>query len=304
MPEHLTARCQQPFRAHEAPLARQQERDRDGAYGRDAREHCKSGAPADQVGDHSGDQPAAESSETRSRRIDARGGRCFFGRPFVADIGNGHGKDRRQNESLHRAPEDDRRQAGRQPDHQSRNDQDEHRRDDHALAAEHVGYRAGERRSEGDRQSADGDDGRDFRRAGVKFLGEQRKNRLWRIEIDEGAIPGKADREMTRGMRSAFGSGAHKGGPGGRVCVNARSYALVRYPSPREKMAGLRLAQCIALSFQVERHLRANEGFFRGSGRIDSRPVDAAQLEFFLILHDGCVRVGRVARPRADALKP
>jgi hypothetical protein len=66
MPEHLTARCPALPNAR-AALARQQERDRDGAYGRDAREHCKTGAPADQVGDHPDDQPAAESSETRSR---------------------------------------------------------------------------------------------------------------------------------------------------------------------------------------------------------------------------------------------
>ena len=240
----------------------------------------------------------------RSRRIDARGGRRFSGRPFVADIGHGHGEDRRQDETLHRAPEDDRRQAGRQPNHQSGDDKDKHRRDDHALAAEHVGHRAGERSGEGDRQGADGDDGRDFRRAGVKFFREQRKDRLRRIEIDEGAIPRKADREMTRGIRSAFGSGVHQGKPGGRVRVNARSYALVRWLSPSGKMAGLRPAQCIALSFQVERHPGANERFFRGAGRIDFCPVDAAQLEFFLILHDrrGCI--GRVARPRADAFKP
>ena len=113
-------------------------------------------------------------------------------------------------------------------DHQGRDDQHEHRRNDHALAAEHVGHRACERGGKGDRQGADGDDRRDFRRAGVKLLGEQRKDRLRRIEIDEGTIPGKTDREMARGIGSAFGSGAHEGRPGGRVRFNARSYALVR----------------------------------------------------------------------------
>src|SRR5262249_47583393 len=108
---------------------------------------------------------------------------------------------------------------------------------------------------------------------------------------DESAVPGKANRKMTRGMRSASGSGIHKGRPGGLARYNARSYASVRGPSPRKKMAGLRLVPCIALLFLTERHLCPNEGFFGGPGCIDSCPVDPAQLEFFLFLHDGFICV-------------
>ena len=83
------------------------------------------------------------------------GGR-FLSRPLLADIGDGDGEDRRQHQPLHEAPEDQRATGCRDSaGHHGRDRQHEHGGDDDALAAEHVGDRAGERRDQRHRQRAD-----------------------------------------------------------------------------------------------------------------------------------------------------
>ncbi len=111
----------------------------------------------------------------------------------------------------------------RQPHHQSRHHQHEHRRDDHPLAAEYVGDRAGERRGDRHRQRADGDDGGDLGRGGAEFLRQQRQDRLRGIEIDESAEAGEPDRQLARRNRRAW-RWVHRGPGLGRSASGRRSY--------------------------------------------------------------------------------
>ncbi len=209
MREHLPPGGEQALRAHEFTLRRQQECDCAGAGKGDPGEREKSPAPADQVGEEAGHQPAAESAQARARTVDAGGRGRFLARPFVADIGDGDREDRRQHQALHRAPEDERRQARRQSHHHRRHRQRKHRRHDHPLAPQHVGHRAGEGRSQRHRQRADRDDGGNLGCACVEFAREQRQDRLRRIKVDEAAIAGEPDRQVTRGNSSAFGGSIH-----------------------------------------------------------------------------------------------
>ena len=78
----------------------------------------------------------------------------FGGRPFLADIGDDHDEDRRQQQALEEAEGDERRHVRRERHQHGRHDQRDHRRGDHALAAQHVGERAGERRSQRDGERA------------------------------------------------------------------------------------------------------------------------------------------------------
>ena len=55
-----------------------------------------------------GNEAAGESAEARARDIDAGDARHLGRRPLVADIGDGDGEDRRQQQALDEAPEDER----------------------------------------------------------------------------------------------------------------------------------------------------------------------------------------------------
>ena len=108
MPQHLPRRSGEPLRANEAFLSGQQQRERDGAGQRHGRKRQEGAAPADEIAEQARNEAAGKSAETRSRDVDAGDARHLRGRPFIADIGNGDREDRRQQQTLKKAPGDER----------------------------------------------------------------------------------------------------------------------------------------------------------------------------------------------------
>jgi hypothetical protein len=124
MSQHLPGRGAKPLRANEALFRRQQQREQDGADQRQPRERQEGATPADEIAQHAGNEAAAEAAEARSRDVDAGDAGHLRGRPLVADIGDGHREDRRQQQTLKEAPGDQclhvRRQRGPRHGHHHR----------------------------------------------------------------------------------------------------------------------------------------------------------------------------------------
>ena len=112
--EHLPRRGGEPFGAHEIALARQQRADHEAAGEGQRRERDEPVAPADRVGQQAGEEPPAEAAEAGRRHVEAGDAGRLGGRPFLADIGDHDGEDRRQHEPLHEAQRDQRMQARRE----------------------------------------------------------------------------------------------------------------------------------------------------------------------------------------------
>ena len=230
MPQHLPRRGAEPFRAHEAFLARQHAARRMIAPASDsAGEREEAAAPADEIGEHARDEAAAEAADARARDVDAGDAGDLRRRPFVADIGDGDGEDRRQQQALHEAPDDERLHVAGERRARHRHHHGQHGGGDHALAPEHVGDRAGERRGQRDRRGARGHDGADLGGADAELARQRRQQRLRRIEVDEGAEAGGRDGElagvedMRRSLSADYGIAAHGGHCIGRAAAPARA---------------------------------------------------------------------------------
>jgi len=139
-----------------------------------------------------------KSADRGSRRVGSEHAVGLAWRPFIADISDGHGKDRRQQQAVHEAPGDQLIEALRQRRHGGWNQQQCHGGDDDALAAEHVGQHAGERRGRRDREGAGGDDRARLGGADAELLRHHRQHRLRRIEVQECADGGEGDGDATR----------------------------------------------------------------------------------------------------------
>ena len=106
-------------------------------------------------------------------------------RPFVADIGDRHSENRRQQQALHEAQPDELRHGCAQAHQQRRHDHGERRGGDQALSSEHVGERAGEWRGKRDRRGRCRDQRADVGGADAELARQLRQQRLRRIEINE-----------------------------------------------------------------------------------------------------------------------
>ena len=203
--QHLPARRDEPFGAPEAPLARQRHHHDDRADQRNRSQHQECRPPADRLGQHAGDEAAAEAADAGAGDIDAGDARHLRRRPFVADIGERDGEDRRQHQALDEAPDDDAVDVARQRHHDGRHRDGEHRRRDQPLASEHVGDGARERRRQGDRQRGRGDHGADLGGADAELARQLRQQGLRGVEIEEGAEARNCDRETPEVDGHGFG---------------------------------------------------------------------------------------------------
>ena len=194
MPDHLPGRRGEALGSHEVFLARQDRGGRQTAGERDGGHDHETAAPADEIGERAGDKAPAETAEARCRHVGAGGADGLRGRPFLADIGDHDGEDRRQREAEQETPEDQQRQARRERDHHQRQRGDDHRRHDHALAPEHIRDGAGKRRGQRDRKRRRRHGQADLRRARRELLRQRRQQRLRPIEIEERAETRNADR--------------------------------------------------------------------------------------------------------------
>ena len=145
MREHLPGRGGKTARADKASLAWQCDGDDHRADQRQQRDGAERRAPADQIGDRAGDETAAEAADARSGNEQSGDARHVGRRPFIADIGNGDGEDRRQQQPLDEAQQHELRHARRQRHDQRRHHDGKGGEGDQPLAAENVGQRAGER---------------------------------------------------------------------------------------------------------------------------------------------------------------
>ena len=193
MREHLPYRTQKSARPYEAPLARQRQRDDQAAGERQQSHRCKGGAPADQVGDHASEEPAAEAADTRSGNKQPGNARHVGRRPFVADIGDGDGEDRRQQQPLHEPQDHELRHARSEGHDQRRHHDSEGGGGDQALAAENIGERTGEWRGQRDRQGARGHQRANLARPDAEFMRQFGQQRLGRVEIDKGGKAGRGN---------------------------------------------------------------------------------------------------------------
>src|SRR5262249_36911945 len=75
---------------------------------RKAGQRHEAAAPADEIAEQARNEAAGKSTEARSRDIDAGDARHLRRRPFIADIGDGDREDRRQQQTLKKAPGDER----------------------------------------------------------------------------------------------------------------------------------------------------------------------------------------------------
>ena len=157
----------------------------DRGHKRNQRHDLDGGAPADQVGQDSRNEAAGKSADARARDIKPGDARDVARRPFVADIGDGDGEDRRQQEALHETPERHFRHAAHERHDQRRYRDREHRDADQALPAGDVGKRAGERRRDRDGGRAGGHQRGDFAGADMEFTRQFRQQRLRRVQIDK-----------------------------------------------------------------------------------------------------------------------
>jgi hypothetical protein len=196
MLQHLPRRGGEAFRADEAFFPRQQQRERDRAQERQAGEREERAAPADEIGEQPGQESAAEPAEAGARDIDAGDARHLGRRPFVADIRDGHGENRRQQQALDEAPGDERLDVRRERRARYRHHHCQHRGGDDALPSHHVCDGAGERRGQGDRERARGHNGADLGRARPELARERRQQRLRRVEVEEGAEAGGGDGDL------------------------------------------------------------------------------------------------------------
>jgi hypothetical protein len=89
-------RGEQAYRAHELLLAWQQQRDRDRADEREACQRQERAAPTDEIAEQAGNKASAKAADARAGNVDAGNPRHLSRWPFVADIGDSDGEDRRQ----------------------------------------------------------------------------------------------------------------------------------------------------------------------------------------------------------------
>ena len=158
---------------------------------------CKGGAPADQVGDHASKEPTAEAADTRAGNKQSGNARYVGRRPFVANIGDGDGEDRRQQQTLHEPQDHELRHARSEGHDQCRHDDSEGGGGDQALAAENISERTGEWRGQRDRQGARGHQRANLARPDAEFMRQFGQQRLGRVEIDKGGKAGRGNGQRT-----------------------------------------------------------------------------------------------------------
>ena len=198
MRQHLPERGAEIGGADELPLGRQQQRHHREADHRAAGQRQEAAAPADIIGQHAGDETAEKSADRRRRGVDAEHAVGLVRRKFVADIGDGDREDRRQQQPVNEAPEDDLVERRRQRRHGRGDEQQRHRHDDQALSPDHVGQRAGERRGRGHRQGAGGDDQAGVGGADAVLARHHRQHRLRRVQVQERADGAEGDGDAAR----------------------------------------------------------------------------------------------------------
>ena len=140
MPEHLQCGGGKAAGAVEIALPRQRHRDNDGGNEREQRYDLECRAPSDHVGQNAGDKAPTETADRRARDVKPSDAGHVGRRPLVADIGDGHGENRREQQSLKKAPGDEHGHVGRESGPGHGHGDRQHGRCDNALSAENVGH--------------------------------------------------------------------------------------------------------------------------------------------------------------------
>ena len=166
------------------------------------------------------------------------------------------------------------------------------------FATQHVGNRSCERRGQRHRQRADGDNGRDAGGASAEFFRQQRQNRLWRVEIDEGAIAGNSGGESEGKGVSCF-RGRHPRKPDRASLVQLCISSVLNVT--RVLSLDCEGANCMAHSSEPKHAFGTQERFLGVPDASTFDHVDAAAIEFFLLPRNIRVCVGRVVAAVPDA---
>ncbi len=237
MPDHQPGGVTEPVRAHEMPLPGQRQRNMNGGEPSDGGIEPERGAPAAMVGNDARQEPPEKAAEPARGDVGAgRAGDLVHG-PLVADVGERHGEDRRQQQTLHEPPENQLADRRAERDERGRHHHQRHGAGDDPLTPQDVRDQPDEGCSQGDTQGR-GADGEAHRRgAGIEVAGEERQQRLRCIEVDEGAEPRESDRE-------AAGIKQHRGLRGWGCAVSERKTLGAARPRRHGRLAGTVLRPC------------------------------------------------------------